>query len=70
MLFSFVIGPSVDGAICPLLNALAVLQVVEPVTFVAGPVSVSELTLTFGFIVLPLTLIYVAISMNQLANAV
>lgn len=60
----------VDGAVAPLLFAVAVLQVVEPLAFVVGTGGTLEDTPAARLVVDPLASVSYLINMGKLAGAV
>ena len=60
----------VDASVSPAFFALAVLQVVHPVSFIAGAVHVRVHTVTIGLVVDPVALVDITIDVSELAEAV
>ena len=60
----------VAASILPDLTALTILQVILPVTFILGSVHVGVRPKTMGFVLLPLTIEYVAIGVPKNAPSI
>ena len=50
-----------DGVVVPCFAAFTVIDIVKPLSFVHGPISVNEDALSVGFAIFPFTLVNVAI---------
>ena len=70
LLFADLVLPVEIASIRPLFDSLAVLEVVEPLAFIAGPVGVYEYSSALSLVVDPLSVVEVAVDMNESAPAV
>ena len=54
-------------AICPSFNSFSMLKVISPQSFILSPINMHVNTRAIGLIVRPLSVIYIAIHMNELS---
>ena len=70
VLHALAVSSLIVAAVLPALDALAILQVVLPVSLVLGTIDVHVDSVAVGLVILPLTVIDVAVGVPELAAAI
>jgi hypothetical protein len=70
MLHALFVSSFITATVLPALHSLAILKIILPVAFVLGSIDVNVDAEAIGFIVFPLTLIDVTVSVPEFSTAV
>jgi hypothetical protein len=70
MLLALLVITLVSRSISPSLNAVSVLEIIFPMTFILSPIDVCVDAVPIRFVILPLAVKYIAVNMPKLAFSV